>query len=223
MLARDYLAQPVGKERYRVINLCNQYGYLSTGYYCSLLAEAREHQVIPSVKHIRDLSRRIWLGVVNVDASKDIAAVAGDAEEFVLWIYFGYTANAELKELARQIFEQAPIPILQVTFARKDDWNLSKLEAGALTDLTEDQNDFANALDSYSHLIWRKARAKKNYRYDMAILIDADEPFPPSNKLALKIHQRRKKNTIFALKPSPARTWVSSPNTTHCLYALLPR
>ncbi|HNG61893.1 MAG TPA: RimK-like ATPgrasp N-terminal domain-containing protein, partial [Cellvibrionaceae bacterium] len=77
VLARDYLAQPVGKERYRVINLCNQYGYLSTGYYCSLLAEAREHQVIPSVKHIRDLSRRIWLGVVNVDASKDIAAVAG--------------------------------------------------------------------------------------------------------------------------------------------------
>jgi glutathione synthase/RimK-type ligase-like ATP-grasp enzyme len=187
ILARDYLAQPVGKERYRVINLCNQYSYLSTGYYCSLLAEAREHQVIPSVKHIRDLSRRIWLGVVNVDAGKDIQAVAGDAEEFVMWVYFGYTANTELRELARQIFEQAPIPILQVTFSRKDNWNLSNLEAGSLAELSEDQKtDFANALDNYSHLVWRKARAKKNYRYDLAILVDADEPFPPSNKSALK-------------------------------------
>lgn len=187
VLARDYLAQPVDKERYRVINLCNQYSYLSTGYYCSLLAEAREHQVIPSVKHIRDLSRRIWLGVVNVDAQQDISEVAGAGQEFTLWVYFGQTQNTALRELARQLFEQAPIPILKVTFSRKDNWRLSQLEAGAITDLTDDQKtDFANALDNYSHLIWRRARAKKNYRYDLAILVDPEEPFPPSNKTAIK-------------------------------------
>ncbi len=187
ILADDYLAQPVDKERYRIINLCNQYSYLSTGYYCSLLAEAREHQVIPSVKHIRDLSRRIWLGVVNVDAEQDISEIAGSSHEFSMWIYFGQTQNTALRELARQIFEQAPIPILKVTFSRKENWRLSDLVAGSITDLDENQKtDFANALDNYSHLIWRRARAKKNYRYDMAILIDPDEPFPPSNKSALK-------------------------------------
>ena len=39
----------------RVINLCDTDQYLSNGYYCSLLAEARQHRVIPSVNTINDL------------------------------------------------------------------------------------------------------------------------------------------------------------------------
>ena len=36
--------------RTRIINLCRNFDYLSEGYYCSLLAEARGHNVIPSVR-----------------------------------------------------------------------------------------------------------------------------------------------------------------------------
>lgn len=200
ILAKDYLAQPNSKERYKVINLCRQYSYLSTGYYCSLLAEARQHQVLPSVKHLQDLSRRIWLGVINVDAQKQLSAVAGDASEYQLWVYFGYTAEPALNELARQIFEQIPVPILKVTFQLKGTWRLASLEAGALNALNEEQQTgFADALDSYSHLVWRKAKVRKNYRYDMAILVDASEPHPPSNSTAInRFIKAAKKQGILA-------------------------
>lgn len=200
ILAKDYLAQSASKERYKVINLCRQYSYLSTGYYCSLLAEARQHQVIPAVKHIQDLSRRIWLGVINVDAQKQLSEVAGDAKEQTVWIYFGFTNQPVLAELARQIFEQMPVPILKVVFQRKGTWRLASVEAGALDMLNEQQQtDFANALDGYSHLVWRKAKERKNYRYDMAILVDPNESFPPSNSVAIKrFIQAAKKQGIMA-------------------------
>lgn len=200
VLAKDYLAQPSSKERYKVINLCRQYGYLSTGYYCSLLAEARHHQVIPSVKHIQDLSRRIWLDVINLDTQKQLTAIAKDAKELSVCFYFGATTANELAELGRQLFEQLPVPILTLTFQLKDVWRLAAIEAGALNTLTEaQQSEFANALENYSRLVWRKARARKTYRYDMAILVDPAEPFPPSNSVAIKrFIKAAKKHGILA-------------------------
>jgi glutathione synthase/RimK-type ligase-like ATP-grasp enzyme len=58
--AKDYLAQDeyAKKRQIKVINLCRSYRYLSIGYYCSLLAEARKHHIIPSVRTITDLSSK---------------------------------------------------------------------------------------------------------------------------------------------------------------------
>ncbi|MFX9665235.1 RimK-like ATPgrasp N-terminal domain-containing protein, partial [Acinetobacter baumannii] len=42
----------------KVTNLCRTYGYLSMGYYCSLLAEARGDRVTPSVDTILSLQRK---------------------------------------------------------------------------------------------------------------------------------------------------------------------
>jgi len=58
--AKDYLARPEysSARNLRVLNLCRSYRYLSVGYYCSLLAEARGHRVIPSVRTINDLSKK---------------------------------------------------------------------------------------------------------------------------------------------------------------------
>lgn len=187
MLAEDYLLEPLAKERYRVINLCRQYNYLSTGYYCSLLAEARGHQILPSVKSISDLSRRIWVDVVNVDAEKQLTEAAGEAKTFELMIYFGMTSISGLGELARQLFEQFSVPILKVTFQNKGRWQVNGVEAVALNQLNDaQQTEFANALDNYSHLVWRKPRLRKSYKYDMAILVDPEERFPPSNSVAIK-------------------------------------
>ncbi|MDY7026241.1 MAG: RimK-like ATPgrasp N-terminal domain-containing protein [Pseudomonadota bacterium] len=47
----------LNEPKLRIINLCDTGRYLSQGYYCSLLAEARQHQVIPSIKTIYDLLR----------------------------------------------------------------------------------------------------------------------------------------------------------------------
>ncbi|WP_372600486.1 RimK-like ATPgrasp N-terminal domain-containing protein, partial [Amphritea sp.] len=53
---RDY--PKLGEPKIRIINLCDTERYLSKGYYCSLLAEARQHQVLPSVKVINALRSR---------------------------------------------------------------------------------------------------------------------------------------------------------------------
>lgn len=200
VLAKDYLSLPPSKERCKVINLCRQYGYLSSGYYCSLLAEARGHQVIPAVKHMQDLTQKLWLSVVNLDAQKEIAKVAQGASELTLHVYFGAASEAALAELGRQIFEHLPLPILKLSFQFKDTWRLSDVQAGAINDLDEQQQtQFANALDSYSHLIWRKAKTPKNYRYDLAILVDPNEPFPPSNVTAInRFIKAAKKQGILA-------------------------
>ena len=54
----DYLCLGTTRERVRVVNLCRNYRYLGSGYYCSLLAEARGHHVIPSLKTLTELSAK---------------------------------------------------------------------------------------------------------------------------------------------------------------------
>lgn len=189
ILAQDYLTQPLDAERARVINLCRQYDYLSTGYYCSLLAEARGHQVMPSVKVLRDLSRRQWLGVINFgpEVEARLNEVAGDSTRVELVVYFGQTRVQPLAEVARQVFEQLSVPILKVQFVNKNGWRIQSIDAVGIHQLNDvQQTEFAEALDAYSHLVWRKPRARKTYKYDMAILVDPDEPFPPSNSVAIK-------------------------------------
>ncbi len=54
--ARDYLTNPTyyRLRGARVFNLCRSYRYQSMGYYVSLLAEARQHHVLPSIRTIQD-------------------------------------------------------------------------------------------------------------------------------------------------------------------------
>ncbi len=59
MTAQEYLEKNLeseGGKRVQVINLCRSYKYLGHGYYCSLLAEARGHKVIPSVRTMSELT-----------------------------------------------------------------------------------------------------------------------------------------------------------------------
>jgi len=56
--ADEYLAGAGGEPPaadVEIVNLCRSYQYLSKGYYVSLLAEAREHRVLPSLKAIEEL------------------------------------------------------------------------------------------------------------------------------------------------------------------------
>jgi len=56
LTAREYLTGPAGKSlrNIRLYNLCRQYRYQSSGYYVSLLAEARNHRPIPSIITLQD-------------------------------------------------------------------------------------------------------------------------------------------------------------------------
>ncbi|MGE8175214.1 RimK family protein [Pseudomonas fluorescens] len=193
--AQEYLEQTRGSEqgkRVQVINLCRSYKYLGHGYYCSLLAEARGHKVIPSVRTISELTRKSLYGLSLDDLDKALDKALNnhlysDTEGFTLTLYFGKTNIEPLQELARQLFEVFPCPILLVEFRRRNGWHIEGVKSGALHKLREDQEDhFANALDNFSRKIWRLPRSRRLARYDLAILHDPQEALPPSNARALE-------------------------------------
>jgi len=195
MTAQEYLEQspdPSPGQRVQVINLCRNYKYLGHGYYCSLLAEARGHHVIPSVKSISELTRKSLYGLALDEMAGRLESALvnhpyGETEGFTLSLYFGRTDLEPLQDIARQLFEAFPCPILLVEFRKTTSWHIAGVKAGALHKLRENQQDqFANAMDGFSRRIWRQPRSRRMARYDLAILHDPDEALPPSNAKALE-------------------------------------
>ncbi len=140
MTAQDYLEKPLqatAGKRVQVINLCRSYKYLGHGYYCSLLAEARQHHVIPSVRTISELTRKSLYGLALDDLDKVLETALQDhpydnTEGFTLTLYFGQTTLAPLNDLARQLFEAFPCPILLVEFRKRENWHIAGIKSGAL-------------------------------------------------------------------------------------------
>ncbi|MCH8543093.1 MAG: RimK family protein [Alcanivorax sp.] len=193
MSAQEYLDSrtsfPAG--RVQVINLCRSYRYLSPGYYCSLLAEARGHRVLPSVRTVNDLSRKALYGLhfESFDAALDKAMKKHrqDGERLTVKIFFGQTEHAGLAELARQIFDQLPCPILQLEFRRRENWTVELVRPLGLQQLKGQEEDaFATALETFNARVWRKVGSRRKYRYDLAMLVNPDEAMPPSDKVALR-------------------------------------
>jgi glutathione synthase/RimK-type ligase-like ATP-grasp enzyme len=184
------LSEEPGRGRTRIINCCRNSRSLGRGYYCSLLAEARGHNVIPSVQVINDLRRKsLWsLELEGVEAALDKLALAeGDQREQIdVKIFFGDCDVPQLAPLARQLFERFPIPLLEVRLKRERGWRIQRIRQGALRDLAgEEQDLFAQALDRFSNRIWRRQRARRHYRYDMAMLVNPEEKLPPSDRTAI--------------------------------------
>lgn len=195
LTAREYLEESrkfEHGERVQVINLCRNYKYLGHGYYCSLLAEARGHKVIPSVRSISELAKKSLYGLALDDLEKSLEKAlaqhpCASTDGFTLSLYFGRTDLEPLQDIARQLFEAFPCPILLVDFRRTDAWHIAGIRAGALHKLRESQEDqFANALDAFSRKVWRQPRSRRLARYDMAILHNPDDTLPPSNDRALE-------------------------------------
>lgn len=192
--ATDYLKDSTAAEpgeRMQVINLCRSYKYLGVGYYVSLLAEARGHRVIPTVRTINDLRRRSLWGLDIDDLNQRLGRMPpGSAEggtELGVLVHFGHCDHAPLAEVARQVFEAFPCPILRLEFEHQRSWRIRAIKPAGLHTLDDAQEDaFAAALDAFSRKIWRKPRARRKYRYEIAMLHDPAEAMPPSNKRALR-------------------------------------
>ncbi|NRR33222.1 RimK family protein [Oxalobacteraceae bacterium] len=194
MTAADYLAAgarqlPPGST---VINLCRGYKYLSVGYYCSLLAEARGHRVYPSIKSINDLSRKAayQLDTIELDLALN-AALAGQSEhampaEFALDIFFGSTDYTLLSGLARGIFATFAAPLMRVEFERGEQWHISAIKMLSVSSLdARQQTLFAQALRGFKPDGRAPCGAPRKWRYHVAVLRDEREALPPSNQGAL--------------------------------------
>ena len=160
---RDYPKH--NEPKTRIINLCDSSQYLSKGYYCSLLAEARKHQVLPSVKTINALrsGQAPMLNVGQIDGE----------------IYFGNALNELQSKAAKSVFKQYPAPILYV-----DEQGL--LQQGSLSSLNDEQySNFVAKLNTFTQTQWRIGNVQRRFRWDMAILVDHNEKVPPSDKDAI--------------------------------------
>jgi glutathione synthase/RimK-type ligase-like ATP-grasp enzyme len=191
--AVDYLKGQYNadEDRVQVINLCRSYKYLGLGYYVSLLAEARGHKVIPSVRTINDLRKRSLYGLdiddLNAKLQKSLPSEGRDTTDFGVLVYFGETSYAVLQDLARQVFESFPCPILRLEFERQKVWQINAIKPAGLNTLSDAQEDaFASALDHFSKKLWRTPRSRKKFRYDIAMLHDPKEAWPPSDAKALR-------------------------------------
>ncbi|MGE0311319.1 MAG: RimK family protein [Lautropia sp.] len=204
--AREYIERPPAVERQplRVINLCRSYGYLSVGYYVSLLAEARRHKVVPTVRTIQDLSRKSIYSLDTEDLDHQIdrlldrrtdPAASGTptgpgalrATGLELTLLFGQTAVPDMQELGRWLFVAFRAPLLRIEFRRQDRWRIASIRTMSLDALDATQaSAFFDAMLGYLNKPWRGRRAPSTAKYDLAILHNPKDPQPPSNHRALQ-------------------------------------
>jgi len=191
MTAREYIARPFpGRDRIRVINLCRDFSYLSLGYYCSLLAEARGHRVIPSGEVMLELNwKRLYKSSLP-ELEEGFAKALGQAENggaLTLNFFFGRSDDERLKDVARRLFDLFRCPILSVDLRYKEGWRIRALGTLPVGDIPPDcEAQFHDAFNRHTHGKWRAPRPKAQPRYHMAILHDPQEALPPSDPKALE-------------------------------------
>jgi glutathione synthase/RimK-type ligase-like ATP-grasp enzyme len=194
--AKDYLAEPeyFALSNAKIINLCRSYRYLSQGYYCSLLAEARHHRVIPTVRTLRDLSSKA-IYRLNINYLDDLLqetlsrrqASWDKQNAFEIQVFFGQCELPELARLAQRIFATFTCPLLKIEFRFTDQWNIHAIRSMHLDCIEEKyQTFFIKALNAYT-LRKTSVRARRRaYLYDLAILHNPHEELPPSDAETLE-------------------------------------
>lgn len=192
--ASRYLIDPApfDRPRTRVINLCRSLRYQHSGYYVSLLAEARGHKPVPRVGTLQELRSPGVLKAVAQDleplVEKALEPIA--SEEFTLSVYFGKNVAKRYEALAAALFRAFPVPLLRAHFRRdpKDDgWSMTALAALELDQVPDDHRETVKE-GLADHLAGRSPRSRPRVpsRYDLAILRDPTEPDPASNPEAIK-------------------------------------
>jgi glutathione synthase/RimK-type ligase-like ATP-grasp enzyme len=175
--ARGYLTGPAAADGRceRVINLCQLEPPQSTGYYVSLLAEARGHQPLPSAKTIEDLHG----SPSTVPLAADIEKLVPQDESPRLEIrsYFGVDPEGRHEAVSQQLFALLRAPLLLAVFHRDGaTWTLERLRALAPREVP----------DRHRSALVRAASQFINGRHRIGILHTPGEPLPPSNAAALR-------------------------------------
>ncbi len=173
----------------RIFNLCKDYSYQSKGYYVSLLAEARGHLAIPTVKNIVDLGEPKLVKIVSDEFDDLIQSSLKNikSQEFTLSIYFGQNVAAKYRELSAIFFRHFQIPFLRVRFNYTTKWNIRSIKAISESEIPKEHKE---SMRYFAEQYFGKKRydtpRTTNFDYDLAILVQPNDIAPPSNVKALK-------------------------------------
>lgn len=188
--AKNYLTSPefAKLRKVRVFNLSNEYRYQSKGYYVSLLAEARGHKPIPSVKIIQDIKTPTIIRTLSDDLDDLIQKSFKNikTKEFTLSIYFGKNVAVKYSTLCAELYKLFPVPFQRAKFTYSKKWTLVSLKPISYNEIDESHLSYVKefALEYFSKKRYDKSRSD-NWLYDLAILVNPEEKSPPSDKKAL--------------------------------------
>lgn len=191
--AWSYLTQPAFSEKrgVKLFNLCRSYRYQSTGYYVSLLAEARGHKPLPSITTIQDLKSQAMVRLVSDELDemiqKNLSSIL--SEKFTLSMYFGRNLASKYDRLSLQLFNLFQAPLLRAQFAKDSHqkWHLRSVTAISASEVPEGHWPFVVTVASEHFAGKRGGRPRKaRARYDLAILHNPKDEEPASDEKALK-------------------------------------
>lgn len=187
-LAEDARFEPGGVT---VFNLCDVSRYLSEGYYVSLLADARGHEVVPSIDTLEAVvnvpeALRL-LEEAGVPTLRDAARLTalGEAKRLEVISLFGRCDRREVARLAAKVYRRLPVPVCALSFVHHDgSWCLYDLRALSLDDLDEGTRvQLSERIRSGR--VETAIAATGPVRASLAVLYDAADPFKPSYDEAL--------------------------------------
>jgi glutathione synthase/RimK-type ligase-like ATP-grasp enzyme len=211
---RDYLARPqlFQGSRPQIINLARSFAYQSRGYYCSLLAEARGHRIIPSVETMVDLgSRSLYAQAVpelEEALAKCVAAGASVVPERML-VMFGNAPDRKFDRFATLLFDWFRSPVLEVLIEKGDRPNrpqIKKLSALPIIKLEDPEKKvFYEALNQHTRRQWKSNKARATSRYSFATLHDPAEKMPPSSLKTLKYWAKIAEKLAVEVEPITRR------------------
>ena len=174
----------------RVFNLCRSYKYQATGYYVSLLAEARGHKAFPNVSTIQDLKSLSIIRIISEDLDDLIQKSLSKlkSKDFYLSIYFGQNLAKQYEKLSTQLYNLFKSPLMRAHFVYKEKWVLQNIFPVPVNEIPASHlsyvQEFAKSYFSKKRIYSAKIPMAM---YDMGILINPEEHAPPSNKKALKL------------------------------------
>lgn len=191
--AREYLTDPrfSGIRRARIFNLCRSYGYQTLGYYVSLLAVARGHRPMPSVRTMHELRQSAIVRIVSDDLDELLQSSLAPlkSERFELSVYFGRNLARRYDRLCQALFDHFPVPLLRAEFVHVDRWRLQAVKLIAASDIPESHQPFV--VEQAQRYFGRPHRSPRaTARYKLAILSDANAVDAPSNVKALRRFMR---------------------------------
>jgi glutathione synthase/RimK-type ligase-like ATP-grasp enzyme len=209
---KDYLARTglFRGTRPKIINLSRSFAYQSRGYYCSLLAEARGHRIIPSIETMIDLgARQLYaqaLPELDDALMKALAAADDKAVPPRILAYFGAVEDHRFDRFGRLLFDWFRCPVLEVTVENGERPEIKKLAAVPITKLSAiELRQFHEALHRHTTREWRSKKDRAAPRYSFAVLFDPNEKMPPSDLPTLKHWSRIAEKQGVEIEPITRR------------------